>query len=115
MISFLLINSDVENLRRLLIKYCYWYYVKAEPLINDRDYDLHFDYLKELEKTNDACFKPTPESPTQMVYGDLESQYPDWAKNKDIHTLYSPEEIAEYENKMNIPFNLHSMYFSFRN
>lgn len=67
--------TEIELLKRILIKYCYWYYVKANPLVSDYTYDMLFKKLQGLEKDNAAS-----NSPTQMIYGDLESQYPDWAK-----------------------------------
>lgn len=69
--------EKIEQLKRDLIKYCYWYYVKADPLISDYTYDMLFKKLQDLESGN-----ATSDSPTQMIYGSLESQYPDWAKDK---------------------------------
>lgn len=69
--------KKVERLKRNLIRYCYWYYVKARPLISDYDFDILFKILQDLEGDN-----ADPDSPTQMIYGDLGSQYPDWAKER---------------------------------
>lgn len=66
-----------ETLKRQLIKYCYWYYVKAKPIINDYEFDILFKQLQELEGSEVIM-----DSPTQMIYGDIESQYPKWAKIK---------------------------------
>jgi len=84
-------NSHIEKLRRKLIKCCYWYYVKSEPLISDYTFDMLFKELEELEKIPDCVFYPTPYSPTQMIYGDLDSQYPTWAKTTDMFILYDNE------------------------
>ena len=84
-------STRVENLRRHLIKLCYWYYVKADPIVPDRTYDTLFKELEQLEKIADAAFYPTPYSPTQIIYGDLENQYPAWAKAKDLHVLYDDQ------------------------
>jgi hypothetical protein len=81
--------------------------------MNDRDYDCHFDYLKELEKIDDVCFRPTKESPTQMIYGDREEQYPSWAITQDLHELYTPEEIEAYEKGSKIEFVLNSPLYNF--
>jgi len=77
-----MIKTRIEQLRRTLIRCCYWYYVKVEPLIPDHTYDMLFKELEGLERKNTAPFVATPDSPTQMIYGDLESQYPSWAKSK---------------------------------
>ena len=68
---------DVESQIRYLVRCCYWYYVRAQPLISDREYDRLFHELKEAE----GAF-PQSYSPTQMIYGDREEQYPEWAKTR---------------------------------
>ena len=59
-----------EELKRILIKYCYWYYVKAEPMITDFEYDRLFRELQRME--GDEII---PDSPTQMIYGDRRKTY----------------------------------------
>ncbi len=68
-----------DELKRYLIKCCYWYYVKCDPLIRDKVYDYKIYELKELENSGVDADR---DSPTQMIWGDCESQYPDWAKEK---------------------------------
>jgi len=64
-------------LKNYLIRCCYHYYVLAEPLITDQEFDKEFKRLQELEKeTGDV----DEDSPTQMIWGDCDSQYPDWVK-----------------------------------
>jgi len=84
-------GSYIEKLRRTIIKLCYWYYVKSESLVPDRTFDIIFDELKQLEQIDDPVFYPTPYSPTQMIYGDLEDQYPKWAKIRDMYVLYDDQ------------------------
>jgi NAD-dependent DNA ligase len=84
-------GSKIEKLRRQLIKFCYWYYVKADPLVDDRTYDTLFKELECLEKVKDCLFHPTPYSPTQQIWGDCESQYPNWARVRDCCILYDDE------------------------
>jgi len=84
-------GSKVEKIRRRLIKCCYWYYVKADPLIDDQTYDTLFKELESLEKIKDCHFYPTPYSPTQQIWGDYEPQYPNWAKIRSISILYDDE------------------------
>jgi len=67
----------MKDLKRFLIRCCYWYYVKAQPLISDQEYDEKFNQLKKLEI---RTFADT-NSPTQMIWGDCGSQYPEWVKN----------------------------------
>ena len=73
--------EELEELKRKIIRYCYWYYVKAEPLISDYKFDMLFKYVESLERLVYHEAKDIPfDSPTQMIYGDGESQYPEWAK-----------------------------------
>lgn len=65
-----------DELKRYLIKCCYWYYVKCNPLISDYKFDMKFKELQALESGVDA----DKDSPTQIVWGDREDQYPDWVK-----------------------------------
>ena len=84
-------GAHIENLRRRIIKLCYWYYVKADPIVPDQTFNTIFNELKQLEQIDDAVFYPTPYSPTQMIYGDLENQYPKWAKIRDMCILYDDQ------------------------
>jgi len=84
-------NTHIEKLRRKLIKYCYWYYVKSKPLIPDRTYDMLLKELEQLEKIPDCVFYPTSYSPIQMIWGDCDSQYPAWAKTADMFILYDDQ------------------------
>ena len=71
--------KKVDCQRRWLIRCCYWYSVKCEPLIPDKYFDMVF---KELEAREKRECNYDPASPTQMIYGDVESQYPEWAKER---------------------------------
>ena len=48
-------------------------------------------FVEQLEKINDCVFYPTPYSPTQIIWGDREEQYPVWAKVRDIYILYDDQ------------------------
>lgn len=63
--------KELDELKQYIVKCCYWYYVKAKPLIPDPEFDILFKKLQALEEVNGA----DPDSPTQMIYGDQESQY----------------------------------------
>jgi hypothetical protein len=65
-------------LKNFLIRCCYYYYVKADPIISDREFDGELKRLQRLEEeTGVAC----PDSPTQMIWGDRDEQYPEWCKD----------------------------------
>ena len=74
--------KKIDCLKQFLIRCCYQYYVKTNPMIEDRLYD---GLLKDLEnrehvRQKAVGTKPDSDSPTQMIWGDSDSQYPDWAK-----------------------------------
>jgi len=71
-------NHYYKRFRRFLVRASYWYYVKNAPRLSDQEFDQHFKELREMEASGNVDI--SPESPTQMIYGDQESQYPDWAK-----------------------------------
>jgi len=71
-------NHYYKRFWRFLVRACYWYYVKNTPRLSDQEFDQHFAELREMEESGKIDI--SPESPTQMIYGDQESQYPDWAK-----------------------------------
>lgn len=71
--------GNYQMMKRWAITSCYWYYVKTDPIMDDFRYDGLINWLKPHEHER----KPDPDSPTQMIWGDREGQYPDWAKTKD--------------------------------
>lgn len=85
--------KEMKCLKNLLIRCCYWYYVKAQPIISDREYDQEFNRLKKLEA---QTFADT-NSPTQMIWGDQESQYPEWVKENMGKDDEQAEEISHSE------------------
>ncbi|MGD2065690.1 MAG: hypothetical protein PVI43_00790 [Candidatus Bathyarchaeota archaeon] len=64
-------------LKNFLIRCCYWYYVKVQPIIIDYEFDMEFKRLQKMEEESGQVEK---DSPTQMIWGDTESQYPEWVK-----------------------------------
>jgi len=66
-------NDYRRKLQRYLIQCSYWYYVKNDPQLTDQEFDRLFAELRKLEEELGA----DPKSPTQMIYGDQESQYVD--------------------------------------
>jgi len=83
-----------------LVRYCYWYYVKCEPIVSDYAYDMAYKAVERIEQEfcqngNNVCLDDdtkceTPAtkefyealalSPTCKVWGDRDSAYPEWAK-----------------------------------
>jgi len=59
------LEAEAAELRRQLERASYQYYVLDQPEISDREYDLLFRRLQELEDTHPEL--RTPDSPTQRV------------------------------------------------
>jgi len=75
--------TDIEKLKQFLIRCCYWYYVKADPLITDYEYD---QYIKTLQQLEDISGVFDDDSPTQKIWGDCEDQYTeDWMKARGLY------------------------------
>ena len=58
----------IEELRREIRRHDHLYYVRAEPEVDDRQYDLLLAELKDLEARNPLLV--APDSPTQRVAGE---------------------------------------------
>jgi len=60
-------KARIDELRELLERANYAYYVENEPIMSDRDFDQLLEELKALEETNPAL--RDPDSPTQRIGG----------------------------------------------
>lgn len=58
-------QKEIEQLRARIQRHDYLYYVLARPEISDREYDLLFKRLQELERQHPEWI--TPDSPTQRI------------------------------------------------
>ena len=62
------VATRIANLRKTLSYHVYRYYVLAEPIISDAEYDALFDELNRLEQANPELI--SADSPTQRVGSD---------------------------------------------
>ncbi len=93
-------NRAVE-LRQLIKKYDYAYYVDAEPLISDREYDLLFLELSNIEKEYPELI--TEDSPTQRVGGEPLKQFENVIHDTQMLSLantYSKEEVSDFHRRV---------------
>lgn len=67
------IEKKIQQLREEINKYDYYYYVLAQPLISDEEYDKLYKELEKLESDNPHLI--TPDSPTQRVGKDLTKEF----------------------------------------
>ncbi|WP_420021939.1 DNA ligase LigA-related protein, partial [Candidatus Kryptonium thompsonii] len=68
------IIERIEQLRKEIREHDYRYYVLAEPIISDFEYDMLMRELIELEKQYPELI--TPDSPTQRVGGQPTKEFP---------------------------------------
>ena len=73
----------IKYLVEILNKYAYHYYTLDEPLIEDKDYDVLYDELVNLEKKTGIIL---PNSPTNRIGGEILSGF---EKHEHLNTLYS--------------------------
>ena len=67
------VEKRIQKLREEIEKYDYYYYVLAQPLISDEEYDKLYKELEKLEAENPHLI--TPDSPTQRVGKDLTKEF----------------------------------------
>ena len=67
------IEKKIEQIREQILKHDYNYYVLAEPVISDENYDNLIKELEKLETENPHLI--TPDSPTQRVGKDLTKEF----------------------------------------
>ncbi len=104
MINMNLFNDDenkIIELRDLISKYDKAYYMDAESLVSDREYDLLFDELVKLERENPNLI--TPDSPTQRVGGTPVSGFSQVVHENPMLSLgntYSRKEVEDFIAKI---------------
>lgn len=94
-------EKRAKELRELIKKYDYAYYIEAESLISDREYDLLFDELIRIEKENPALI--TRDSPTQRVAGEPLKQFETVTHDTQMLSLantYSKEELIDFHRRV---------------
>ncbi|OGG00494.1 MAG: DNA ligase (NAD(+)) LigA, partial [Candidatus Glassbacteria bacterium RIFCSPLOWO2_12_FULL_58_11] len=91
----------VEELRELLRKYDYSYYVLDDPQVADFEYDRLYAELKRLEEEHSEL--TTPDSPTRRVGGRPLEGFAQVAHGEPMLSLdnsYSEEELIEFDRRI---------------
>ncbi len=95
------VKKRIEELRRLINKYDYEYYVLAQPSISDYEYDQLMKELEALEKAHPELI--TPDSPTQRVSGQPIKEFPTVQHRKPMLSLantYNEMEFREFDQRV---------------
>src|SRR5438477_8201093 len=91
----------IKQLRDELNHHNHLYHVEARPQISDREYDRLMQELIELERENPQLI--TPDSPTQRVGGDVQTQLKPVkhaVPMMSIDNTYSEEEVRAFDERV---------------
>lgn len=95
------IAQRIEQLRRELHEHDYRYYVLAEPVIADEEYDRLMRELLELEEAHPEL--RTSDSPTQRVGGEPTREFPTIAHDPPMLSLansYSADDVRDFDRRV---------------
>ncbi len=95
------IEERAAELREQIRKHDYHYYVEAEPVISDREYDLLLEELHTIEKQHPEFV--TPDSPTHRVGGAPLKVFPTVQHKIQMLSLantYTREEIQDFDRRV---------------
>ena len=96
------VREQIESLRSRLNEYNYKYYVEAQPVVSDYEYDTLLRELQQLEEQNPDLFDPA--SPTQRVGSDLVANEFNSVEHRfpmlSLSNTYSLEELKEFVERV---------------
>jgi len=90
-----------QNLRKVINYHDWRYYVLADPVISDYEYDQLFHKLKQIEEKYPDLV--TPDSPTQRVANELIKEFPKvkhLAPMLSLDNSYSEEDLREFDRRV---------------
>jgi len=95
------VEKRIEELRSEILKHDYNYYVLAQPVISDREYDLLVKELEKLENENPELI--TADSPTQRVGKDLTKEFKP-VKHKvpmlSLSNTYDEQDLFDFDRRV---------------
>lgn len=101
----------VADLRSLIERYNYEYYVLSSPTVSDIEFDHLLKELEALEQAHPSLY--SPHSPTQRVGSDRSEAFqsvPHLYPMLSLSNTYSPEEVSEFyhrvERDLGHPFSI---------
>jgi len=93
--------KKIETLRRTILDHDYRYYILAQPIITDEEYDTLMRQLQELERQNPTL--ATSDSPTQRVGGQSIKEFSTVTHAVPMLSLantYSEEEVRDFDRRV---------------
>jgi DNA ligase (NAD+) len=94
-------QQRIKELRELIREHDYNYYILAQPVISDYEFDQLLSELIQLEKENPQFI--TPDSPTQRVGSDLTKEFKSVQHKIPMLSLsntYSENELIEFDRRV---------------
>jgi DNA ligase (NAD+) len=94
-------KQRIEELRQEIRRHDQLYYVKARPVISDREYDRLMDELKKLEAAHPEF--ASPDSPTQRVGGEPIDGFRTVRHREPMMSIdnsYSPADLREFDKRV---------------
>jgi DNA ligase (NAD+) len=95
------VKERLYELRDLINKYNYEYYVLESPSVSDYEFDMKLRELIELEEKYPECYDPN--SPTQRVGGEVVGDFKKIKHKRSMLSLgnaFNGEELEEFDNKI---------------
>jgi DNA ligase (NAD+) len=95
------IEKKIKSLREKIREHDYNYYVLAEPIVSDRQYDHLYKELQELEQKHPELI--TSDSPTQRVGSDLTKEFKPVTHKIPMLSLsntYNEEELFNFDRRV---------------
>ena len=95
------VQKKIESLREKIREHDYYYYVLAEPVVSDKEYDRLYKELKKLENEHPELI--TPDSPTQRVGSDLTKEFKPVTHKIPMLSLsntYSQKELFDFDKRI---------------
>ncbi len=94
-------QNRIEELRELIREHDYNYYILAQPIVSDFEYDHLLNELIQLEKEYPQFIRP--DSPTQRVGSDLTKEFkavPHKIPMLSLSNSYSEEELIDFDRRV---------------
>jgi DNA ligase (NAD+) len=94
-------EKEILRLRKAIEHHNYLYYVLNQPEISDREYDMLYKKLEELEKQFPALI--TPDSPTRRVGGEPLKEFrtvEHTIKMLSLDNTYSEDEVKDFDRRV---------------
>lgn len=95
------VKKRIAELRKIIEEHDYRYYVLAQPIIDDREYDKIYKELEKLENDNQHLI--TPDSPTQRVGKDLTKIFnpvPHKIPMLSLSNSYNKEDVIDFDRRV---------------